>query len=272
MISISDKDFETLVGYMHQTFGINLQKKRNLIEGRLGGHVAEQGFADYGAYISHVLSDTSGQRLTELVNRLTTNHTFFLREAAHFDLLKRQILPQLVRSAKNKEIRTWSAGCSSGEEPYTLAMVLHDYFGTQKALWDTRILATDISRKVLDKARQGRYPAQAREMLPESWQQRYIRDLGTGEIELVPKIREDVVFRSLNLIQDRYPLKGRFHLIFCRNVMIYFDKPTKRELVHRLYNLTEPGGYLMIGHAESIGREDTDYCYVQPAVYQKPCR
>lgn len=268
MLLIEDQEFQTLVAYMRKNFGINLSQKRNLIEGRLGNHLQDSGFTSYKAYLDHVFNDHSELELSNLVNRLTTNHTFFMREANHFDYLKATVLPEMEQRLAKREIRIWSAGCSSGEEPYTLTMLMHEYFKHQKASWDTRILATDISAKVLSQARQGRYPSSSTDTLPEGWLNRYFVRAG-DQWQINDKIKNEVVFRSLNLIQNSYPFKQKFHVIFCRNVMIYFEKATKVELVKRLYDLTEPGGYLFIGHAESIAREDTQYQYVQPAVYRK---
>ena len=268
MLTIQDSEFHTLVRYMKDNFGINLSAKRNLIEGRLGNHLVESGYADYRTYLDCVLADPNGHELMNLVNRLTTNHTFFMREAAHFDFLRNTVLPEMEKVLVKKEIRTWSAGCSSGEEPYTLAMLMHDHFGTAKSAWDTRILATDISARALEKARAGRYPAATADALPAAWTGRYFRRAG-DELQVADKIRDEVVFRSLNLMQETFPFKQKFHIIFCRNVMIYFDRETKLDLVRRFYDMTEPGGWLFIGHAESIARDETRYTYVQPAVYRK---
>ena len=269
MLTLQDTEFRTLVKYIRENFGINLTQKRNLIEGRLGNHLQDNGFADYTSYLDHVLSDKSGNELMNLLNRLTTNHTFFMREAAHFDFIRQHALPEFEKTLPGKEIRSWSAGCSSGEEPYTLAMLLHDYFGMAKNRWDTKILATDISQKVLEQARQGRYAASIAENLPAGWAKRYFQPAPGGELIVNDRIKSEIVFRSLNLIQETFPLKSKFHIIFCRNVMIYFEKETKIKLVKKFYDMTEPGGYLFIGHAESIGRDETDYTYIQPAVFQK---
>lgn len=147
-------------------------------------------------------------------------------------------------------------------------MLMHEYFKQQKGRWDTQILATDISAKALSQARIGCYPSTSTDTLPAGWLNRYFVRAG-DQWQINDQIKNEVVFRSLNLIQASYPFKKKFHIIFCRNVMIYFEKETKVELVRRLYDLTEPGGYLFIGHAESIAREDTEFQYIQPAVYQK---
>ena len=158
----------------------------------------------------------------------------------------------------------------SGEEPFTLTMLLHDFFGYDIRQWDTTLLATDISEKALETARNGMYPAESLENLPDNWRRRYFKSVSDQHCIVSDSVRKNVLFRKFNLMQDGIPFKRRFHVIFCRNVMIYFDRQTKDALIKRFYDLTEPGGYLMIGHAETINKSTTDYQYVQPAIYRKP--
>jgi chemotaxis protein methyltransferase CheR len=269
MIQIRESEFKELVGYLKSNFGINLEHKKKLIEGRLGNYIQEQGYSEFGEYFENLLADDFHSGLSNLVNRLTTNHTFFMREESHFEYLRDKALPEITKASRDKDLRIWSAGCSSGEEPYTIAMLLQDYFGPEKVLWDSKILATDISSKVLDKAKKAVYSAESAEPLPKHWKTRYFRKLDDGEYEISERIKNEVIFRLFNLMQEIFPFKKKFHIIFCRNVMIYFDNETKRELVKRFFEYTEPGGYLFIGHSESIGREDTGYSYVKPAIYRK---
>jgi len=270
VLTISDHEFNELVLYMRENFGINLGGKRKLIEGRMSTHVTESGHESFGDYLDQVFQDTSGQELANLINRLTTNHTYFFREEAHFHFLRQTVLPELERTVRDRDIRIWSAGCSSGEEPYSIAMTLQDYYGVSRALWDASVLATDISAKVLQIARHGRYPSGSLDNLPAGWASRFFRAVNADTVEVVDPLRRDVMFRSLNLIQDTFPLRRRFHVIFCRNVMIYFDRQTKNELIRRFFQQTEPGGYLFIGHAETIDKDETGYSYVRPAVFRKP--
>lgn len=270
MLTITDREFNELVLFIRDNFGINLGGKRKLIEGRMSTHITEAGHESFGDYLDQVFHDPTGQELANLINRLTTNHTYFFREEAHFHFLRQTVLPELERTVRDRDIRIWSAGCSSGEEPYSIAMTLHDHFGTSRTLWDSQVLATDISSKVLQLARQGRYPSASLESLPAGWGARYFHDVQADTVEVIEQIRRDVVFRSLNLIQDTFPLRRCFHVIFCRNVMIYFDRQTKNELIKRFFQQTEPGGYLFIGHAETLDKEETGYCYVKPAVFRKP--
>lgn len=268
MLKLSDKDFIRLTSYIQEQYGINLTKKRTLIEGRLGNMLTERGFADYTAYIDAVFADATGTELVTLVNRLTTNHTYFMREPEHFHYLKSEILPYLERTVTDRDIRIWSAGCSSGEEPYTLAMVIDDYFGSRKPQWDCKILATDISMKVLNKAQEGLYAEASMTDISPAWKQKYFRPKGNGVFEVAPAIRNEIVFRPFNLMEP-IVYKKPFDLILCRNVMIYFEAPTKLALVRRFYDATKHGGWLFIGHAESIPRDATKYQYIKPAIYRK---
>jgi chemotaxis protein methyltransferase CheR len=166
-------------------------------------------------------------------------------------------------------LRVWSAGCSTGEEPSTIAMIIDEHFQEEKVLWNTKILATDISGKVLEIARKGRYSNENVSALPGIWILNYFNKADTENSILTEKIRNDIVYRKFNLMEEVFPFKNKFHVIFCRNVMIYFDNKTKINLVNKLYELTEQGGYLFIGHSEALNRGETRYQYVMPAVYRK---
>lgn len=166
-------------------------------------------------------------------------------------------------------MRIWSAACSSGEEPFTLAMLIDEYFGGNKAGWDTTILASDISQKVLDMAKTGIYSEEKMSDVPERWKKKYFKDQGSGQYMISDAIRREVVFGRINLMDEVFPFKKKMHVIFCRNVMIYFDNEVKEKLVNHLYEITEPGGYLFIGHSEGLNREKTRYRYIMPAVYRK---
>jgi chemotaxis protein methyltransferase CheR len=269
VITIRENEFHQLVDYVKSHCGLDLSSKRHLIEGRLQNVLASLDLDSFGKYFEFVVNDKTGEAVTTLLNKLTTNHTYFMREKEHFNLFREKVLPYLADSVKSKDLRIWSAGCSTGEEPYTLAMILNDFFSDKKWLWDTRVLATDISRKALDIAAEGVYSSEQVGVLPEKWQKNYLQPFGEERYRIVDKIREEVIFRAFNLMNPVYPFKRKFHVIFCRNVMIYFDGPTKKELLDKYYENTEPGGYLFIGHAESIPRDTTKYKYVLPAVYRK---
>lgn len=269
MLKIEDADFHRLVQYIYNRYGIDLSKKRNLIEGRLTNTVMEKGYTCFADYIAAVLEDKTGKEATVLVNKLTTNHTFFMREANHFLFFRDKVLPYLLDKAKDNDLRIWSAGCSSGEEPYTLAMLMQEFFEDKHRLWDTKILATDISVRALEAGEKGVYPKDSLDSLSPLWIQKYFTKFDAESYKISDRIRNEVIFRVFNLMDETFPFKKKFHTIFCRNVMIYFDQKTKIELIRKFYNCTEPGGYLFIGHSETIPRDATGYKYVMPAVFRK---
>jgi len=271
MLFITDKEFYKLANFIKANYGINLsEKKKALVVGRLQNLLIEKNFNSFSQYIDYVMEDKTGEAVRTLISKITTNHTYFMREPDHFHFFKNTVLPYLCEQAKNtRDLRIWSAGCSSGEEPYTLAMIIADFFGSEKVLWDTKILATDISTKVLEQAKKGIYSNESLQNLPESWKDKYFQRISNEKSVIADNIKNEVIFRIFNLMNTSLPFKKKFHVIFCRNVMIYFDAATKRDLVNRFYEHTEQGGYLFIGHSESLNREETKYKYIMPAVYRK---
>lgn len=269
MLTISTEDFTRLVKFMKSTYGIDLTKKRQLITGRLSGTLMSMGFSNFTEYVDHLLTKKNPQDIETLINKLTTNYTFFMREESHFDFFKNTILPWLEKTKKQRVLSIWSAGCSSGQEPYTISMILKEYFGAKASSWDTRVLATDISQKVLGIAQEGLYDEESLQNLPSGWLQKYFRKTKEpGYYTVTPEIKSNVIFRTFNLM-DPIRFRLKFDVIFCRNVMIYFDQPTKDALVNRFYNATVPGGYLLIGHSEGLNKATTPYSYVMPATYRK---
>lgn len=269
MIKIEQKAFLRLVQFMHHNFGIDLSKKMQLIESRLGTTIQSMGYTDFSSYVDYITSTKNTADIEVLLNKLTTNYTYFMRERAHFDYFTDTILPYLTATKKNKVLSIWSAGCSSGEEPYTLTMLLKDYFGKQAGSWDTRILATDISQNALSTAMKGEYFSDALKDVPSHWKSEYFTSGKGGKLLLKPSVKNNVIFRTFNLMEP-IRFKIPFDVIFCRNVMIYFDQPTKDALVQRFYQATNPGGYLFIGHSESVNRATSSYQYIMPATYRKP--
>ena len=270
-VSITDAEFNRLVTYLHDSYGINLAQKRVLVEGRLGSELTARGFSDYNEFLNMVFADRTGVELVNLLNKLTTNHTYFLREQEHYQFMREVFLPEIERKkAGKKVIYIWSAGCSSGEEPYTNEIEMMEYFGRDAINWDTKILATDISRKVLAKAQQGVYHADSMKNLSEGVKQKYFIPLENDCYRVCDELKKRVVFKVFNLMDEIPYRKNPFDLIFCRNVMIYFDNDTKNKLVNRFYDVLAPGGYLFIGHAESISRDASRFQYVKPAIYRKP--
>lgn len=267
-MTITEKEFQILGEYVYGNYGINLTGKKVLVEGRLQHVVQSQKFSCFSEYLGYVLSDTSGTAISELINRITTNYTYFAREPDHFSFFRKTILPDLlIKEQYHKDLRLWSAGCASGEEPYTLAMVIDSFFGGEKQGWNAQILATDISTKMLDAAVTAVYSGQQLLHLPPQWKL-YFSRLSEDRYQLSAKMRKEVIFRRFNLMAD-FPFKKKFHAVFCRNVMIYFDKDAKQQLIDKFYNHTEQGGYLFIGYSETLKDCKSRYRYVRPAVYRK---
>ncbi len=271
MKDITESEFIMIRDYIKEHFGINLGKeKKSLIYSRLRTILQEKGIEDFTEYFKFLLNDKSGDAMIKFIDKVTTNHTFFMRETDHFDYFRDTVLPYVESKYKDSgDLRLWCAGCSSGEEPYTLQMIIKDHFKNSKTKWDTQILATDISTTVLNKAINGIYPTESVDALPANWQKEYFKKLDATNSVVSDSLKKDITFRKFNLMDEKFPFKKQFQVIFCRNVMIYFDNETRDRLVKKYYNATEPGGYLFIGHSESLNHTNTDYKYVMPAVYRK---
>lgn len=270
---ISEQEYRLLTRLIYDRFGISLgEQKRSLVVGRLQKVLRKQGFTTFREYYDYVIGDRTGDALSTLITRISTNHTFFYREKDHFEYFSSSVLPHLADASKKRNrkfLRIWCPGCSSGEEPYTLAMLIAEFFGNQLSQWDVGVLATDISVRALEKARAGTYAHENVAHLPPALRNKYLRRKTDDDWTVKEQLREMVLFRRLNLMRETYPFKGKFQVIFCRNVMIYFDAATRAALVARFHRYTEEGGYLFIGHAETLGRGNPNYRYVKPAVYQK---
>ncbi len=268
MLKLTDQEFDALKTYVHKNYGIDLSKKRVLIEGRMSNTLLSHGFTTFSQYFDFLYADKTGNEMTKLLNKLTTNYTYFMRENEHFEFLVHKVLPFFERTRTNKTLYLWSAGCSSGQEPYSMAMAISEYFGSKKGQWNTTILASDLSVNVLEKAAKGVYTADEVKDIPPAWREKYLIDLKDGSFQVGERIRNEVIFRRINLMEP-FQFKNKFDLIVCRNVMIYFDAPTKERLVNKYYDWTADTGFLFIGHSESINREASRYSYIQPAIYQK---
>ena len=264
--TISDEDFRKLTNFIKSEYGITLQEKRQLVTSRLSSLLADQGYSDFSTFVTQLLRERNPQKMELVLNRLTTNYTFFMRETEHFDFFTKVIMPELVHKyQKKKSIAIWSAGCSSGEEPYNLTMCIKEFLGMQASQWDTRILATDISQQALAKAKKGIY--ELPDTVPALWRKKYFKQVEGSRYAVTPEVRNNVIFQTFNLM-DPIRFRTKFDVIFCRNVMIYFDQPTKDALVRRFYDATNPGGYLMISHSENLSK-DAPYATVAPSTFQK---
>lgn len=269
MNTLNENDFIRLYTFIQKKYGINLSKKKQLIEGRLNSTLFTMGFNDFSDYVDFILTKSTEKDVEVLLNKLTTNYTYFMREKTHFDFFSHNILPALVKNKKEKVLSVWSAGCSTGQEPYTLSILMKEFLGKDAPNWDTRILATDISQKVLLQAQKGIYPGDSLKDMPNEWVRKYFtRVANTDQYEVTPELKANVIYKTFNLM-DPIHFRIPFDVIFCRNVMIYFNQPTKDALVDRFYDSTNPGGYLIIGLSETINKNSTKYKYVVPAVYRK---
>lgn len=274
MARIPEKIFREMVDIVYRESGIVLNDKRELLEARLASLSRKKGYDGAQGVLDRLKADKTGEVLIEVLDQVSTNLTYFFREPAHFDFVAKVLLPRLLPQKKAKRLtrlRFWSAACSSGEEPYSLAMVLKDYLGDDQS-WDVKILATDISTKVLRKGMEGRYNRQEVLRAPAAMVQRYFVRQGDRHdpvYQVADEIKKMVVFRRLNLLQETYPFSGLFDLILCRNVMIYFDLPTKQALLRRFHRYMHDGAYLFTGHAESLTGFEHLLKRVQVAVYQK---
>lgn len=268
MIRLKEEEFAEIVEYMRQSYGINLEKKKTLIECRMSKELESQGVTTFGRYMELLKKDRSGLTASNMVSRLTTNYTYFMREPAHFTILRDHILPELSKSSSRGFLNVWCAGCSTGEECYTIAMILQDYRDRTGNQLNYKVLATDISAQVLEKAGKGIYTAKEVEGLQAEWKNKYFRSADAKTFCVEERLKQNIRFQNQNLLSP-YMGTEQFDLIFCRNVMIYFDKKAKETLVKKLEASLKPGGYLVIGHAELLNRGEIKLEPVFPAVYKK---
>lgn len=267
-LTLSAREFNKIAELARREFGLELgDGKQHLVASRLGKLMRQQGFASFCDYYQHVENDATGQALTALIDALTTNHTSFFREPAHFDFLVQSVFPEW---GQRGPMRIWSAASSTGEEPYTIALTASHHFGASSSNLP-QILASDISTRALAEARKGVYRAERFQGKLAPWLKNYLlRGEGNwqGWYRMRPEIRAMVEFRRINLIEP-LPNVGRFAVIFCRNVMIYFSPRTQEQLVNRLRACLEPGGYLFVGHSETLTGIQHGLQHVQPAIYRK---
>ena len=265
-LTISEKDYQRLVSFVHSKYGLDLHQKRQLVNSRLSSTVKNMGFKSFTEYVDYLLKKGSGDDINQLLSKLTTNYTYFMREVESFDYFTRVILPEIVRKhERDKCLSIWSAACSSGEEPYNISMYIMDYLGGKASAWDTRLLASDISVDALQKAKRGVY--ELPDTIPPHWTKNYFKPATGKMYQVAPKIKDNVIFKQFNLM-DPIQFKRKFDVIFCRNVMIYFDQPTKSALARRMFDATVPGGYLIISKAENLP-PDTPYARVATSIFQK---
>lgn len=266
-LALSAEQFEQVRQIVYQKCGINLTSgKEELVKSRLTKRLQALHLSNFDEYLQFVKRDVEGKEMSQMLDVLTTNKTYFYRESAHFDYLCQQILPNLQSS----KFCLWSAGCSSGEEPYTIGALMREHLKGIDRL-DVRILATDLSTRVLEKARAATYTAEAFNEMPPTLLQKHftlVKGQTNRTYRVNDNVRKLVTFARLNLLAE-WPMKGPFDVIFCRNVMIYFDLPTRERLINRYWEMLAPGGHLFIGHSEGLSGIKHQFQYVQPAAYTK---
>ncbi len=267
---LADREFKKISALVYGIAGINLpDHKKELVKARLGKRLRVLELNSYRDYIAYIEADKSGRELVNMLDAISTNLTSFFREPAHFKYMGDEIIPEILKKP-DKKIRIWSAGCSTGEEPYTMGIYLKTCF-SDICGWDAKILATDINSTVLDYARKGEYTESRLKNVAAQVRQRCF-DCIQHQAPRIYRVKEEiknlVTFARLNLL-DHWPMRGGFDMIFCRNVMIYFDKPTQKRLINRFWEMLRPGGTLFIGHSESLTGTDHRFKYRQPTIYRK---
>jgi len=265
-MNLSDNDFVRLGKFIYHQCGINItDAKRSMLEARLQKRLQILNFSSFSQYCDYLFSAQGNeQELTDMINQVTTNKTDFFREPGHFDYLTRKVLPELNRT--RRAITVWSAGCSSGEEPYTLAMVLKE-FGC-----DFIVAATDISTRVLEKARRAVYDDEEVGPIPSEMRRKYLlvsKDKTKKLYRVIPALREMVRFRRLNFMDGDFGFREPVDIIFCRNVIIYFDRPTQERLLNKFCQCLSPHGYIFMGHSETLFSMNVPLTQVAPTVYRR---
>lgn len=267
--TITPKEYEQFRTLIYQESGISLNdNKQTLLVSRLSKRLRTLKLDSFQAYYDLIAGQTDSDEFTLLLDLVSTNKTDFFREPKHFDFLREAILPTL---GSTRSIRIWSAASSSGEEPYTIAMTLYDAVPDPEQ-WNFKILASDISTRMLARAASGVYEEDRVRALPKEIVERhFLKGVGdrAGMVKIKPHLAQMVRFRRINLMDDAYPINAPLDLVFCRNVMIYFDRPTQAQLVTKFYRYLKPGGFLFIGHSESLQQLDQPFTAVAPTIYQK---
>ncbi|MEM9379678.1 MAG: protein-glutamate O-methyltransferase CheR [Planctomycetota bacterium] len=262
-------DFDELCEIVRRASGIKIDaSKESLVHARLRKRLNETGARDVSGYLRMLRADSTGEETAVLLDLISTNVTSFFREQHHFDHLAKVALPAHQASGSSEPMRVWSAACSSGEEPYSIAMTLADRLGEDR-LRRFLILATDISTRMVAAASRGSFESSALVPVRRDWRETWFQSDGDESLRVEWRLRDRVRARHLNLL-DAWPMKRTFSAIFCRNVLIYFDQPTCQQLVRRFWDQLAPGGFLYIGHSESLSQLDHGFEYAGPTIYRRP--
>jgi chemotaxis protein methyltransferase CheR len=274
--AMSEKDFRRLGDFIYSECGIKMpDSKKVMLEARLRRRLRVLEMDSFSKYCDYVFSPEGTEReLFHMIDMVTTNKTDFFREPKHFEYLTGTVLPEIIRTRRagiERKLMVWSAGCSTGEEPYTLTMVLSDFAEAWRG-FHFLVLATDISTRVLEKAKSAIYEEERVEPVPWEMKKKYLlrsKDKGRGLVRIVPTLREKVKFRRLNFMEGDFGVREPLDVIFCRNVIIYFDRPTQERLLNRFCEHLVKGGYVFVGHSETLHGLDVPLVQVFPTVYRK---
>lgn len=272
-LKITNKEFIQISTLIYELFGIYMpDSKKNLVKNRLNNYLIKHGFKSFNDYYKTIMAkNTEKTHLLNLIDKVSTNYTYFFRETDHFNFLIKTILPEIEKKFVDgiNTITIWSAGCSSGEEAYTIAMILDNFFQSQRNRLDIRILATDISVSALQKAGKGIYNKEALKKMPVIYKHKYFSAIDDENYILKKKITNLVTFRRLNLMREIFPFKNKFDAIFCRNVMIYFNHESRMKLATNFHKFIVENGYLFIGHSETLPKDLSLYKFIAPSIYKK---
>jgi chemotaxis protein methyltransferase CheR len=271
--NLSDADFNKLASFIYTNYGIKLPiTKKIMLESRLKPRLRINNIESYREYCQFVLSGKcSESEIVNMIDLVSTNKTDFYRESAHFDFMYDVVLPEYYENNSEKPFKVWSSASSSGEEAYTIAIVISEFMDGKRP-FDYQILGTDISTRIIEKASLAVYPMDRVDVIPLAQKKKYLlrgKDLENPTVRIVPELRSKTQFKRLNLMDSSYDVPKDFDLIFCRNVLIYFDRETQESVINKLCNQLKKGGYFFLGHSESISGYDVPLKQIKPTMYQK---
>jgi chemotaxis protein methyltransferase CheR len=271
--NLSDADFNKLASFIYTNYGIKLPiTKKIMLESRLKPRLRANNIVSFKEYCQFILSGTCGEsEIINMIDLVSTNKTDFYRESAHFDFMTDIILPEYFENNSEKPFKVWSSASSSGEEAYTIAIVIKEFMENKRP-FDFQILGTDISTRIIEKARLAVYPLERVDVIPLSQKKKYLlrgKDLENPTVRIVPELRSKTFFKRLNLMDNSYDVPNDFDLIFCRNVLIYFDRETQENVINKLCNQLKKGGYFFLGHSESISGYNVPLKQIKPTMFQK---
>jgi chemotaxis protein methyltransferase CheR len=273
---MSQEDFKKLSSFIYQEYGIKMPDvKKTMLQSRLHKRLRELNMISYKDYVNYVFSKEGQQsEIIHMIDMVSTNKTDFFREPVHFDYLHSHVLPDLLQSGRsNRNLKIWSAGCSSGEEPYTIAISLSEFIAQNPAYsFEYNILATDISTRMLKSAAEAVYKEARVEVLPISLKKRYLlksKDRLNPTVRIIPELRHRINFQRLNFMDSNYNVPDSFDIVFCRNVLIYFDRDTQERVINKLCTKLKPNGYFFLGHSESITNFNVPLKQLKPTIFKR---